>query len=110
VSAAEELRAAATKLRETAVSPLECIDPIAEGELDEWTKYYGRDCKDLPVGDAPWITLMTPKLAEPLAMWLEGVADGLTGFDEERDGCECTAEDSFHYAVRVACVINGGAR
>lgn len=106
---AEELHAAAAKLRETAAEPLACIEPVIDGDLDEWTKFYARDWSDAPEGDGPWIALMTPELAEPLAQLLEDVASDLADFDEERDGCECTAANGFHQAIRVARVINGGA-
>ena len=74
---AQELRDAAKKLRKVAAGPMECIGPIRDGDADEWTKYYGDECPDLPDGDGPWITLMTPKLAEPLAALFESAADFL---------------------------------
>ena len=47
-------------------------------------------------------------LREPLAKWLEDVAEGITGRDPEY-GCYCIVEDSYHRALAVARVINGGA-
>lgn len=102
----EELRAAATKLREASVRPLECIEPICVGDLDEWTKYYGHECEDLPEGDAPWITVMTPLLAEPLARWLATSASHAMKVADPRNQ-EIIADQ---HALAVARVINGGER
>lgn len=75
---AEQLRAAAAKLRDTAAKA-ECWDAreVHDGECTDWEKYYGHSPEaDLPEGDGPWIVLMSPVVAEPLAALLEEVADG----------------------------------
>ena len=103
---AEELRTAATKLRAYAVMPLEGIEPIHPGDSDEWVKYYGEGHVDLPEGDGRWITLMTPLLAEPLAMLLE---DSAKGYEKWAEAVAADfAERIMLPALRVARVINGG--
>lgn len=117
---AEEMAAAAKTLRETAAKPLEGIEPLVEGDPDEWTGYYSQEHISLPVGslsvgDAPWITLMTPKLAEPLADLFDAVkrfVDEHPDLGREHvDGkpCDDYACGIVNRARRLARVINGGA-
>ena len=133
---AEELHAAATKLRETA-------DAVPQGTDDDRKDWAGqpwrteecdRDCAcivyqgvypDDPfkpvvppiqyVADAEtaehatWVALAHPGLAEPLATWLEAVAGGW----EQSAVLSPGASDvrfAAHPALAVARVINGGAR
>jgi len=106
VNAAEELRAAAAKLR-NAAAPAEC--------LDEWADFYATD-EDVPEADRPWIALLSPALAEPLALWLEEVAEkaGRTAslfvaVDPEQGPPPVGATPQLASALGVARVINGGA-
>lgn len=104
---AQELRAAAAKLRSTAATPLEDIDSLTLGGPDQWAKYYGEDCPDLPAGDGPWIVLMSPKLAEPLAAWLDAVAGGW----EKSTNLFPAGDDAMfagHPALAVARALLGG--
>jgi len=111
----EELRVAATKLRETAARAtpgpwaVSRIPGIGQTVDDP----EGRLC--VPVGtqwistaDGAWIALASPALAESIADLLDGVADVVDEHDPE-DGCGCTRSDSFHPALRLARAINGGA-
>lgn len=114
----ETLRAAATKLRETAE------DPIRAGDVDEWAKYYAQDLADLPDGDGPWIALMSPALAEPLAVLLEVIAVQVTsGVHAGNDYCDlplaigrqvgdginsCDCRDVYS-AIAVALLVLGEA-
>ena len=86
----DELRAAATKLREIASAAA----PGAPWVLAE-------QMEDCGLGDAAsaWIALASPALAEPLAEWLEMTADwwDAFGIDPETD----------HPALAVARAING---
>lgn len=76
---AQELKTAATRLRDTAKNvdlgpPWATCDRAgavvtgAEGRAGEWV------AADLYEGDAAWIALAHPALAEPLADWLAFVA------------------------------------
>jgi hypothetical protein len=108
VTPAEELRAAAAKLRETA----------KKATRGPWTSYSGRvDSHAGTIGialngytDSEWIALMHPGRAEQLAALLEEIArqhelppcnhpDGLC------NGCE--RRDDFVYSVNVARDILG---
>lgn len=106
---AEELRAAATKLRETAAT----AHPAPwRPEIDELGR--GVDVRDgqdahiafgLTMADAGWLALVHPGLAEPLAAWLESAA-------RKVDGNEYLPPRR-HYdpaeALAIARVITGGA-
>ena len=109
---AEELRAAATKLRNTAQRAhfegerwfVDVAGPIAS------TAWLGpsHDVLTATWLQAAWVALMHPKLAEPLAAWLEALA---TGWQQSialyPDGAATRFGD--HPALAVARAINGGA-
>lgn len=69
---AEELRLAAKTVRQAAAST---------DVLEEWAEYYGCCCDDVPAADRPWIALMSPALAEPLADLFDRFADVAHVFD-----------------------------
>ena len=127
---AEELRSAATTLRQTAaeatrgpwvfyptITRLDDNDqawticrPYCEKEgTEECEPDCGRDvlktgaehCEDDHVdqADAVWMTLMHPGLAEPLAAWLEHVAE-VWAFSKRSER---------EHALAVARALNGGA-
>lgn len=114
MTAAEEMRAAAAKLRETAkgVSHFPTPWTVEPAEDDQWRVIY---VKDNPLAGliattpdygrvwlAEWIALMHPGQAEPLAEWLEHEA-----YMAEKRGL--SVEGNTFHAVKVARVINGGA-
>jgi hypothetical protein len=129
---AEELRAAATKLRETASKatpgPWEIRDGnkvssnvvsredmvIDGGGWTDGTKavVYGAAL----TADAVWIALASPALAEPLAAWLEGITarHNLSPDFDDRDECIWCAEPwpcpDLRDALAVARAINGDPR
>ena len=119
---AEELVAAAAKLRETATAatpgPWEDVSTDDTGAWPRWilgapnADGYGQDvlvvheevAEDYSViarEDLAWIALASPALAEPLAAWLESW-----------DGLEFTEQgallDDLKYALKIARVITGG--
>lgn len=103
---AEELRDAATKIRETAAKACDGPWENAEGVLwiggATWG-YAVPKSEFLPNGaDPAWIALMHPGLAEPLAEWLEHEAYLV----EKRD---LSAEGNTFHALKVARAINGTA-
>ncbi|MFB4320639.1 hypothetical protein [Actinomadura sp. 21ATH] len=110
----EELRAAAKALRETAAVATPGAREVAH------LAGIGQCVRSIPdlrfcvtvergeEGDAEWIALAPPVIAEPIADWLDGVADVIDGHDPD-EGCECVHSDSFHQALTVAMAINGGA-
>jgi hypothetical protein len=118
VTPAEELRGAATKLRETARGVTHFPTPwtVEPAEDDQWrvmyvkgnplagliatTPDYGR------VWLADWIALMHPGLAEPLALLLEDQAQAYENF---LGGSADIAEGIVRCGLAVARVINGGA-
>lgn len=75
---AEELRAAASLLREMAAN----ATPVSHTD-GRWTAHAGGTVtgdytvayRCLMQGDAEWIALAGPQIAEPLAAWLEFVAE-----------------------------------
>jgi hypothetical protein len=95
VNAAEELRAAAAKLR-LAAAPADCVD--------EWAEFYASD-EDVSATDRAWIALLSPALAEPLALWLESEARDAEEMDS---GYPQLVGEKRRAAVAVAYVINGG--
>ncbi|MFI7691742.1 hypothetical protein ACIBQ6_21925 [Nonomuraea sp. NPDC049655] len=141
---ADELREAAAKLRETA----KAAPPGPWGVNGPWwweVTHYEQDVTSCIVTDpgnepiavlappynrhadaekaAPWIRLVNPLLAEPLASWLEEYArwakDSIFVYDEEEDtpvhesdhcdgvigeSCQC-----FAHPLAVARVLNGTA-
>lgn len=93
---AQELRAAAARLREEA-QPL-----LADGAEKDWSEFFTLNGADLGLGphDEQWIALVGPALAEPLAQWLETEAHMV----ERRD---LSAEGQTFHALKVARAING---
>lgn len=113
MSPAATLRAAATKLRETASNATP--GPWQSGGYGAtgWTigdghgrLYIETEDSDQGKTDAAWIALMSPAVAEPLAAWLDGVAKDIDGHDPD-GGCECTESDSYHRAMDFAAAILG---
>lgn len=110
MSPAETLRAAATKLRETASNttpgPWQTkgvgdfgwlvvdADPAGRFSVETEDNEHGR-------ADAAWIALMSPQVAEPLAAWLEDEAEGMTIFDPSEH------EHVFNYPLALARSILG---
>lgn len=106
---ADELRAAAAKLRETAG---EIVNVNGGDGFEKWTEFYGGD-DDFPgefldKRDLAWIALVHPGLAEPLAAWLDAVAGGWEESAKISPGSS-GARFAAHPALAVARVINGGA-
>lgn len=103
----DELRAAARKLREAAADahggPWGMAD-VGIAVISADVQSYGAPCvaDRLYEGDARWMVLTNPLLAEPLASWLES----WDGVDLREDG---PLPDDFTYALRVARVLNGAA-
>jgi hypothetical protein len=91
----EELRAAATKLREKAA-------PLLGGDKErEWADFFTLHGADLGLirEDEDWIAVMGPRLAEPFAKWL----------DLSAASCEVEATNlpGTTHALAVARLING---
>lgn len=128
MSLAEELRAAATKLRETAIgtTPAPWEDHSAEGTA--WPILIaGGSIPGDPTGyrdlvikvhesitdevmtyaDAAWIALASPALAEPLAVWLEKVATDHEISTKAGVGVVISPNNP---ALAVARAINGDPR
>lgn len=115
---AEELRTAATKLRDTAKAatrgPWHTAENVgADGNaygknhIGNWGGEYLDSVADAGDGaaataDAAWICLANPLLAEPLAAWLES----WEGVDLREDG---PLPEDFARALKIARVLNGGA-
>jgi hypothetical protein len=108
---AEELRAAATKLRETAekATPGPWGAPEHDSSVVAWRVGPGGFDDDFDyvidqtldrAEDADWIALAHPGLAEPLAEWLE-----MEAHMAERRGL--SAEGNTFHALKVARAING---
>jgi hypothetical protein len=68
-SPADELRAAATKLRETA----------ADAASERWDALFPDVRAPHIKATNAWIRLMSPAVAEPLAAWLESAGNDLSG-------------------------------
>lgn len=122
---ADELRAAAKLLRETASK----ATPAAKWQLLSYQIVGLYDEAADTVTDvaftygnqpnARWIALASPAIAEPLAAWLERAGDDLSGAEaylartpgEIFDPFEyCDEPDSVRAALAVARAINGGDR
>lgn len=109
MSSSDQLRRAAAKLRETraevetgppwAVGD-DAPDLVCSGELRVWGAPIV--ASNLNFGDAAWIALMSPALAEPLAAWLESW-DGVA-FNERGP-----MADDLKHALNVARAILGEA-
>lgn len=109
---AEEMRAAATKLRETAKNaprgPWEFVqdlywdrDAIVSPEALGWDALVLDVHNDSEGPAARWAALAHPGLAEPLAEWLEHLAEIL---DETKD---VHMRSNVQHALAVARIING---
>lgn len=104
MTVAEELRAAATKLRDKSKPLLE-----ADGDKTwpgEWANFFTLHGADLGLirEDEEWIALMSPALGEPLAAWLESRAKDTESLTDPRNQKIVAGP----YALAVARVINGG--
>jgi hypothetical protein len=126
-SPAEQMRAAAANLRETAAhapsGPWVFIEDLywdrsaitRETRPDEhfWATLVMDVHNDSEHAAAKWMALMSTALAEPLALLLETIADQ---YDAEPcdypDGvCNgCERRDDFNWAADIARVINAGGR
>ncbi|MEV7008251.1 hypothetical protein [Streptosporangium sp. NPDC051022] len=128
----EEIRAAATRLREVAAdatpgpwqvgngtviglgieqtsrgsfSYTAQLAEVFDGTTRDEENYGGHDLGS-PEGDAAWIALAHPGLAEPLAGWLEEVADDAE--KHARGGCGNSADEiACGWPLAVARLING---
>jgi hypothetical protein len=131
-SPAEELRAAATKLRDMAAKatpgPWTVVKNIQQGTGSHMQSTWFRGDRKRPVhpsqhDDYEWISLMGPDKAELLASWLDRAADSLTahlpawgshpgGFDTPPRTLEDTAkivDHHFRLELAFARSILGGA-
>ncbi|WP_329520537.1 hypothetical protein [Spirillospora sp. NBC_01491] len=124
----DELRAAATRLRETAAKAtpgpwktkgfgefgwlVVDANPAGRFSVETEDNEHGR-------ADAVWIALASPVLAEPLADWLEQCANDLAGaertaakwpgdFSDPLDICD--EPDSVRRALTLARAVNRGAK
>jgi hypothetical protein len=135
---AEELRAAAKRLRETAkeATPVHGqpygwdgfsekhaelgravvyggpgVDGYRTGtvfEFKEWTDC--EECVRPTEGDVEWMTLVDPGLAEPLAAWLDAHGRDLEGAGGTLANLStCDSPADVKHALAVARVLNGGA-
>lgn len=121
MSAVNELRAAAAKLRE-AKEQTSSLGPWRNHQMSV-------HAEDRPIAmayqcyaDAAWIALMHPGLAEPLAAWLEEAAETVASHQAQPDyggwpdfrwcmGCqdeECDGLQNLDKALAVARAIAGG--
>jgi hypothetical protein len=74
---AEELRAAAAKLRETRKDLVNFVDIRGRFPIESWAEGFGPDDRvNLPQVNA-WIRLASPALAEPLATAMVAIADAV---------------------------------
>lgn len=111
---AEELRAAAAKVRKTAVKAapgpwkvcravgIGCVvhDPTVTFCITVETKWVSG-------GDAAWIALASPTLAGPLAAWLESCAGQASAMAASDDWGICDEPGSAQQALDVARAILG---
>lgn len=113
---ADELRKAAAVLRETATKAipgpwhnLDSGDRIIAAVGDP-SFVYVVDEPMSHAGSAAWIALANPLLAEPLASWLETVADQFDAppCDAEDGVCNgCEWRPDFNDALATARALNG---
>jgi hypothetical protein len=96
---AQELTTAAAKLREIAAKV-----PPADDDTTSWAVHFGHygASNGLCDGDAAWITLMHPGLAEPLAALLDDTAALLVENDPFGE-----ALDLARFELAIARAING---
>jgi hypothetical protein len=101
---AEELRDAATRIREThaALTALAARTDIRGPmfDLTEWPELFSPESRENYSEVNAWIALANPALADPIAEWLETEAHMIQSHGLSPEG------HSFH-ALRVARVING---
>lgn len=125
---AEELRTAAKTLREAIKNatpgPWQANDDFGVVALRTTWPHGFDDAYEWVIddgvlengGDAAWIGLIHPGLAEPLGAWLEAEADGWDAVETIKaemgpKGVKVSLPWSTHeQALKVARAINGGAR
>lgn len=121
----EELSTAAARLRETAVRAM----PGPWKNLDDGDRILARKTRvpgkggwaeevlpryvvpePLNPGNAAWIALANPALAEPLAAWLENVTQAYPTLLSviAEGGQEVPARSELGHALKIARAINGG--
>jgi hypothetical protein len=111
VTAPEELRKAAEKLRDLAVDASTAPwMKAAEHVKAVWTDdglIVVRD-RYAEGGDLAWIATVHPGIAQPLADWLDSVADAHIHLDDREISAFDLPGTSTHPALTVARIINGG--
>ncbi|MDH2424825.1 hypothetical protein [Sphaerisporangium sp. TRM90804] len=126
MTVAEELNAAAAKVRELAAAavpgpwhadgpwwwetkPITCSATITTDPERQMVAVLAPEYNQHPraAGCAPWIALMHPGLAEPLAAWLESCARQAASMTHPEDWGVCDEPGSVRYAVDVARAILG---
>lgn len=133
MTAADEIRQAAAKVRETAkratpgpwaASPVwsprssvtSAVYSLAEDAGTVASEVVASGLAKAKHGgitnphNALWIALMSPALAEPLAAWLEGCAGEADAMAHPTDWGICDEPGSVQSALAVARLINGGAQ
>lgn len=109
MTAADELRQAAAKVRDTHATLAETKDIRGQLDLTEWGEWFGPDDIINLAEVNAWIALMSPALAEPLAAWLEGCAGQAEAMRHNAEFAVCDEPGSVQAALKVARAINGGA-
>lgn len=115
---AEELRAAAKLLRETAeqATPgpwgVESVASESIGVLSypahAFVATIGvRTADESVTADAAWIALVSPALAKPLAAWLDSRAQALDDLPSVADDLANRKGSNIRQALDIARVING---
>lgn len=115
----DELRAAARLLRETYKTafhdrPWENTEDVLWVGGPTWGYRITKE-GTLTEGDAAWITLTQPALAEPLAAWLEDAAETYEALledlpDHYQARIEPMARATAEHALAVARTISGRSR
>lgn len=108
MTAPEELRKAAARLRDLAAdaSPApwhEGVGLIRSGRAV--AVIYDVEAEP---GDIAWIATLHPGIAQPLADWLDTVADAHIHLDDREISAFDLPGTSTHPALTVARIINGG--
>jgi hypothetical protein len=117
VTAPEELRKAAARLRDLAADT--SAAPWWSGSSGSRVYEVRVDGNALPwaplaaylverAADAGWIATMHPGIAHPLADWLESVADAHIHLDDREISAFDLPGTDTHPALDVARIINGG--
>lgn len=101
MTAADELRQAAAKVREKGAALTDA------GAHRTWRE--GWLAAHILREDEEWVALMSPALAEPLAAWLEDCAGQASAMSGPDDFGICDEPGSVQAALKVARAINGGA-